>query len=57
MAKKAEFSVEEPIANSSVLVLPRNTAPAARSRVTTVAMVVTWALVLLIGIAVKVLAG
>src|SRR5512147_1616223 len=33
----AEFSVLEPIANSSVLVLPRNTAPNARSRATAVA--------------------
>src|SRR3989344_7179034 len=28
---KAEFSVEDPIANSSRLVFPRNTAPASRS--------------------------
>ena len=28
----AEFSVEQPIANSSMLVLPRITAPASRSR-------------------------
>ena len=34
---KAEVSVEEPMANSSMLVLPTTTAPAARSRVTTVA--------------------
>ena len=34
---KAEFSVLEPIANSSRFVLPTNTAPAAASRVTTVA--------------------
>src|SRR5437867_1849375 len=34
---KAECSVDEPIANSSRLVLPRTTAPAARSRSTTVA--------------------
>ena len=33
----AECSVEEPIANSSMLVLPRIGMPAARSRVTTVA--------------------
>ena len=34
---KAEFSVEEPIANSSRLALPTKTAPAARSRSITVA--------------------
>ena len=34
---KAEFSVDEPIANSSRLVLPTATAPAARNRSTTVA--------------------
>ena len=34
---KAEFSVEEPMANSSRLVLPTGTAPASRSRLTTVA--------------------
>ena len=34
---KAEFSVEEPIANSSMLVLPRMTMSAARSRSVTVA--------------------
>ncbi len=34
---KAEFSVEEPMANSSRLVLPIATAPASRSRLTTVA--------------------
>src|SRR5438552_12871612 len=34
---KAEFSVELPIANSSRLVLPMTTAPAARRRSTTVA--------------------
>src|SRR5688572_2633668 len=34
---KAEFSVDEPIANSSQLVLPMTTAPAASSRETTVA--------------------
>ena len=34
---KAEFSVLEPIANSSRLVLPTKIAPASRSRVTTVA--------------------
>ena len=34
---KAEFSVEEPMANSSRLVLPTTTAPAARRRSTTVA--------------------
>src|SRR4051812_1831153 len=33
----AECSVEEPIANSSMLVLPRIGSPAARSRATTVA--------------------
>src|SRR5262245_10314006 len=33
----AEFSVDEPIANSSRLVLPMTTAPASRKRVTTVA--------------------
>src|SRR3954464_9191934 len=33
----AEFSVEEPMANSSRLVLPTITAPASRRRVTTVA--------------------
>ena len=34
---KAEFSVEEPMANSSRLVLPTITAPAPRTRSTTVA--------------------
>src|SRR6478672_297035 len=34
---KAEFSVDEPMANSSRLVLPTNTAPASRRRVTAVA--------------------
>ena len=34
----AEFSVEEPMANSSRLVLPTMTAPAARRRSTTVAL-------------------
>ena len=34
---KAEVSVEEPMANSSMLVFPTTTAPARRSRVTTVA--------------------
>ena len=34
---KAEFSVELPMANSSMLVLPTATAPAWRSDVTTVA--------------------
>ena len=34
----AEFSVEEPIANSSWLVLPSSGAPAAASRATTVAV-------------------
>src|SRR3954466_11110389 len=34
---KAEFSVELPMANSSRLVLPTTTAPAAANRVTTVA--------------------
>ncbi|GIU89929.1 MAG: hypothetical protein KatS3mg010_1028 [Acidimicrobiia bacterium] len=33
----AEFSVDDPIANSSRLVLPTTTAPAARNRSTTVA--------------------
>ena len=33
----AEFSVDEPMANSSMFVLPTSTAPASRSRVTTVA--------------------
>ncbi len=33
----AENSVEEPIANSSMLVLPSGTRPAARERATTVA--------------------
>src|SRR5699024_3748483 len=33
----AEFSVDEPIANSSMLVLPRIGTPAARNRETTVA--------------------
>jgi hypothetical protein len=32
----AEFSVDEPIANSSMFVLPMTIAPAVRSRVTTV---------------------
>ena len=32
---KAEFSFDDPIANSSMLALPRNTAPASRSRSTT----------------------
>src|SRR5262245_66446374 len=36
LGPKAEFSVDEPIANSSMLVLPRMTTPAARSRRTTV---------------------
>ena len=35
---KAEFSLEEPIANSSWLVLPSSGAPAAASRATTVAV-------------------
>src|ERR671916_3238339 len=34
---KAEFSFDEPIANSSVLAFPRNTAPCSRRRRTTVA--------------------
>jgi hypothetical protein len=34
---KAEFSVDDPMANSSMLVFPTITAPASRSRVTTVA--------------------
>ncbi len=33
----AEFSVEEPIANSSMFVFPRTTTPASRSRRVTVA--------------------
>src|ERR687898_2658785 len=33
----AEFSFDEPIANSSVLAFPRNTAPCSRRRRTTVA--------------------
>ena len=37
VVKYAEFSVDEPIANSSMLSLPRMTAPAARSFATTVA--------------------
>src|SRR5713226_1744296 len=37
VGKNAEFSVDEPIANSSMLVLPMITAPASRSRDTTVA--------------------
>ena len=37
VAPKAEVSVEEPMANSSMLVLPITTAPASASRVTTVA--------------------
>ena len=36
-APKCEFSLDEPMANSSQLVLPRQTAPASRSRATTVA--------------------
>src|SRR5262245_53125969 len=36
LGPNAEFSVDEPIANSSMLVLPRITTPAARSRRTTV---------------------
>src|SRR3954464_3343461 len=35
---KAEFSVDEPMANSSRLVLPTTTAPAATTRSTTVAV-------------------
>ncbi len=35
---KAEFSVEEPMANSSMLVLPSNSAPAASRRSITVAL-------------------
>src|SRR6266545_3617498 len=34
---KAEFSVDDPMANSSMLVLPSRTAPASRSLATTVA--------------------
>ena len=37
LGPNAEFSVEEPIANSSMLVLPRMTTPAWRSRRVTVA--------------------
>mgnify|MGYP007099129288 CR=1 FL=1 len=37
VGKKAEFSFEPPMANSSMFVLPTSTAPAAASRVTTVA--------------------
>ena len=37
VGKKAEFSVDEPMANSSMLSLPRSTAPASRSRATAVA--------------------
>ncbi len=33
---KAEFSVDEPMANSSQLVLPTHTAPASKSRCTAV---------------------
>ena len=35
---KALFSVDEPMANSSMFVLPRTTAPAASSRATAVAV-------------------
>ena len=38
VGKKAEFSVEEPIANSSMFVLPSMTAPAPTRRWTTVAL-------------------
>ncbi|SLC76815.1 Uncharacterised protein [Mycobacteroides abscessus subsp. massiliense] len=37
MGPYAEFSVEEPIANSSMFVLPRIGIPASRSRAVTVA--------------------
>src|SRR5580704_4143817 len=37
VGKNALFSVDDPIANSSMLHLPGSTAPAARSRATTVA--------------------
>jgi hypothetical protein len=37
VVKNPEFSVDEPIANSSMLSLPSRTAPAANSRATTVA--------------------
>ena len=37
VVKKPECSVDEPIANSSMLTLPRTTAPASMSRATTVA--------------------
>src|SRR5829696_6872389 len=37
LGPNAEFSVDEPIANSSMLVLPRIGIPAARSRLVTVA--------------------
>src|ERR1700721_4505870 len=36
LGPKAEFSVEEPMANSSMLVLPMMIAPACRSRLVTV---------------------
>ena len=37
VGSKAEFSVDEPMANSSMLVFPSITAPASKSRRTTVA--------------------
>src|SRR5215212_1643144 len=37
VGRKPEFSVDEPIANSSMLVLPSSTVPAALSRAATVA--------------------
>src|SRR5215813_7392508 len=37
LGPKAEFSVEDPMANSSMFVLPRMTTPASRSRLVTVA--------------------
>ncbi len=37
LGPNAEFSVEEPIANSSMLALPSTITPAARSRADTVA--------------------
>ena len=38
LTPKAEFSVDEPIANSSMFVLPRMTAPSASSLATAVAV-------------------
>src|SRR5277367_705427 len=42
VVRKALFSVELPMANSSRLVLPRNTAPACSSFLTTVASYGAW---------------